>query len=130
VGAESSYAPSIIQAATIYGERLSKTDRDLGMRYMRALTKSNRYVRTLLKTPAGRAELAAIYQKYVPLDQPALYEKIGIGTGLDNLAVDVEGKYGLRWELQQFTAMGLVTKQPDLKSTVDNSFADAAARAK
>ena len=47
-------------------------------------------------------------------------EKIGIGTGLDNLAVDVDGKYGLKWELAEFTAMGLVTKQPDLKSAVDN----------
>jgi len=130
VGAESAYAPSIIQAATIYGERLAKTNRDLGMRYMRALTKSNRYVRTLLKTPAGRTELAAIYQKYVPIDNPALYEKIGIGTGLDNLAVDVDGKFGLRWELQEFTAAGLVPKQPDLKTAVDNSFANAAAKAK
>ena len=26
----------------------------------------------------------------MPIDNPALYEKIGIGTGLDNLAVDVE----------------------------------------
>jgi NitT/TauT family transport system substrate-binding protein len=130
VGAESSYAPGIIQAATIYGEKLAKQNRDLGMRYMRALTKSNRYVRTQLRTAAGRTELAAIYQKYVPIENPALYEKIGIGTGLDNLAVDVDGKFGLRWELQEFTAAGLVTKQPDLKTAVDNSFANAAAKAK
>ena len=130
VATESAYAPSIIQAVTAYGERLTKSNRDLGMRYMRALTKANRYVRTLLKSPAGRTELAGIYQKYVPLDNPALYEKIGIGTGLDNLAVDLDGKYGLRWELAEFTAAGLVQKQPDLKTAVDNAFANAAARAK
>lgn len=127
---ESSLAPGIIQAVTIYGERLAKGDRAIGMRYMRALTRANRFVRQRLASPAGRAELAAIYQKYVPLENVALYEKIGIGTGLDNLAVDVDGTFGLRWELEQFTAAGLVQKQPDLKTAVDNSFADAAAKAR
>jgi NitT/TauT family transport system substrate-binding protein len=125
---ESSLLPGVIQAVTIYGDRLGKNDRPLGMRFMRAMTRANTYVRQRLRTPAGRTEIAQIYQKYVPLTNGAIYEKIGLGTGPENLAVDVDGKYGLRWEEDQFTQAGLIAKPPDITTAVDNSFADAAAR--
>lgn len=128
--AESTFAPGIVQAVTIFGDRLGKTERPLGMRYLRALTRANLYVRQRLATPAGRVELAAMYQKYVPLENAALYTKIGIGNGPENLAVDINGKFGLKWEEQEFTAAGLVPKPPDIASAVDNTFAEAAARGK
>jgi hypothetical protein len=95
---------------------------------MRAMTRANSFVRQRLRTPAGRTEIAQIYQKYVPLTNGAIYEKIGLGTGPENLAVDVDGKYGLRWEEDQFTQAGLIAKPPDITTAVDNSFANSAAR--
>jgi NitT/TauT family transport system substrate-binding protein len=127
VVSESALLPSVVQAVTMYGDRLGKNDRGLGMRFMRALTKANAYVRDRLQTPAGRREIAQIYQKYVPLANAELYEKIGLGTGPLNLAVDIDGKYGLRWEEDEYAQAGLVAKPPDIKLAVDNSFADAAA---
>jgi NitT/TauT family transport system substrate-binding protein len=125
---ESLLLPGVIQAVTIYGDRLGKNDRPLGMRFMRAMTRANSYVRQRLRTPAGRVEIAQIYQKYVPLSDPTIYQKIGLGTGPENLAVDVDGKFGLRWEEDQFTQAGLIAKPPDITTAVDNSFAEAAAR--
>jgi NitT/TauT family transport system substrate-binding protein len=125
---ESSLLPGIVQAVTIYSDRLGKTDRALGMRFMRALARANIFVRQRLRTPAGRAEIAQIYQKYVPLTNAAIYEKIGLGTGPDDLAVDVNGKFGLRWEEDQFAQAGLIPKPPDINIAVDNSFAEAAAQ--
>jgi NitT/TauT family transport system substrate-binding protein len=124
---ESSLLPGVVQAVTIYGDRLGKTDRPLGMRFMRAMTRANSFVRQRLRTPAGRSEIAQIYQKYVPLSSAAIYEKIGLGTGPENLAVDVNGKFGLRWEEDQFAQAGLVPKPPDITTAVDNTFAEAAA---
>jgi NitT/TauT family transport system substrate-binding protein len=127
---ESSLLPGVIQAVTIYGDRLGKNDRPLGMRFMRAMTRANSYVRQRLRTPPGRAEIAQIYQKYVPLANAAIYEKIGLGTGPENLAVDVNGKFGLRWEEDQFAQAGLIANPPEITSAVDNTFAEAAARAR
>jgi NitT/TauT family transport system substrate-binding protein len=127
---ESSLLPGVVQAVTIYGDRLGKNERPLGMRFMRAMTRANKFVRARLATPAGRTEIAQIYQKYVPLTNVAIYEKIGLGTGPENLAVDINGKYGLRWEEDQFALAGLIPKPPDITTAVDNSFAEAAARAR
>jgi NitT/TauT family transport system substrate-binding protein len=124
---ESSLLPGVVQAVTIYGDRLGKTDRQLGMRFMRAMTRANIFVRQRLRTPAGRTEIAQIYQKYVPLTNASIYETIGLGTGPENLAVDVNGKFGLRWEEDQFAQAGLIPKPPDIATAVDNTFADAAA---
>jgi ABC-type nitrate/sulfonate/bicarbonate transport system substrate-binding protein len=120
--------PGFVQAVTMYGERLGKRDRALGERFMRALVKSNMYLRQALTTPSGRAEIARIYQKYVPLDNPALYERLGLANGPPTLAVDVEGKYGLRWQLQQYAQEGLIQHQPDMNGAVDTAFAASVAR--
>ena len=130
VVSESALLPGVVQAVTMYGDGLAQKNRPLGMRYMRAMTQANRYIRRQLQTPAGRTELAAIYQKYIPLKDPSLYEHIGIGNGLDNLAVDIDGPFGLRYEETQFAKAGLVQTPPDIRKAVDNSFANAAAAAK
>jgi ABC-type nitrate/sulfonate/bicarbonate transport system substrate-binding protein len=122
--------PNYVQAVMMYGQRLGKTDRSIGLRFMRAFAKSNLYLRAHLTSPAGRAQIAQIYQKYIPIDDPSLYTKIGLAAGPENLRVAIEGKYALRWQMDQYVAQGLVKTAPDLKTAVDNSFADAAAHTK
>jgi NitT/TauT family transport system substrate-binding protein len=126
----STLMPDYVQAVMMYGQRMGKTERPVGMRFMRAFAKANLFLRAHLATPAGRAAIAQIYQKYIPIDDPALYTKIGLAVGPEKLNVAVEGKYALRWQMDQYVAQGLVKTAPDLKTAVDNSFAEAAARAK
>jgi NitT/TauT family transport system substrate-binding protein len=122
--------PNYVQAVMMYGQRIGKTDKNLGMRFMRAFSKANMYLRSHLTTPAGRTAIAQIYQKFIPIDDPSLYTKIGLAVGPEKLAVLTEGKYALRWQMDQYVAQGLVKTPPDLKAAVDNSFAEAASRAK
>jgi hypothetical protein len=85
-------------------------------------------LRAHLTTPAGRVTVAQIYQKYIPIDDPTLYEKIGLAVAPEKLDVVVEGKFALRWQMDQYVREGLVTTAPDLKKFVDNSFAQALSR--
>ena len=126
----SALMPGYVQAVMMYGQRIGKTDRALGLRFMRAFAKANMYLRAHLATPAGRVEIAQIYQKYIPIDDPTLYQRIGLAVGPEKLSVVVEGKYALRWQMDQYANAGLVQERPDLKKSVDNSFADAVARQK
>lgn len=126
----SEFMPGLTLAVVVYGERLGETDRELGMRFMRALHEGNVYNREQLGKEGGRAEIAQIYQKHAPLQDVSLYEnpKVGLSTGHDTLVVDVDGEYGLRWQLERYTEMGLVPVQPTLEAAIDNSFAEAAAK--
>jgi NitT/TauT family transport system substrate-binding protein len=126
----SSVMPGYVQAVMMYGPRIAKTDRPLGVRFMRAFSKANLFLRAHLATPAGRVEIAQIYQKYIPIDDASLYEKIGLAVGPVKLSVVTEGKYALRWQMDQYAKQGLVASTPDLKNFVDNSFVEAAARPK
>jgi NitT/TauT family transport system substrate-binding protein len=110
------------------GDRLAK-DRNLGMRFMAAYHRGNLYERQRLAAPGGRAEIAQIFQKYFPVQNPALYEKVGLGVGKESMAVNVDGTYGLRWQMQQYKDRGLLLNPPDLAKIVDNSFAEAATKA-
>jgi NitT/TauT family transport system substrate-binding protein len=123
----SALMPGYVQAVMMYGQRLGKTDKPLGLRFLRAFSKANMYLRSHATTPAGHAAIAAIYQKYIPLDDPTLYARIGLAMGPVDLKVDVESKFALRWQMQQYVTEGLVTTVPDLKKSVDNSFAEALA---
>ena len=92
---------------------------------MRAYQRANTFLLRNLATRAGRAELARIYQKYIPLDDPSVYLETGLPAGPADLSVDIDGPYALRWQMQQYVAQGLVKASPDLKSAVDNSFVRA-----
>jgi NitT/TauT family transport system substrate-binding protein len=126
----SALMPGYVQAVMMYGQRMGKTERPLGERFLRAFSKANMYLRTHLTTPAGRVAVAQIYQKYIPIDDPALYQKIGLAVGPEKLDVVVEGKYALRWQMDQYVKQGLVTTAPNLKNFVDNSFAEAVSKTK
>jgi NitT/TauT family transport system substrate-binding protein len=123
VASLSALMPGCVQAVIVYGKRLERTDRALGLRFMRAFSAANLSLRAQLATPDDRVAIGKLYQKYVPLDDPTLYTKIGLAVGPEKLTVDVEGRYGLRWESQQYVKAGLVDKAPDLKAAVDDSFA-------
>jgi len=120
--------PGYTLGVVMYGDRVGKENRDLGMRFMRALHKANAYVRKVIDTEAGRNEIAAIYQKHVPQRSVDVYAnpKMGESLGRATLAADVDGPHGLRWQLEWSTAQKLVPKAPDLNKAVDNTFAAAA----
>jgi len=120
--------PGFTLGVVMYGERLSKKERDLGMRFMRALQKGNEYNLRVVGTQEGRNEIAQIYQKHVPLQSAAVYAdpKMGLSLGRKSLAVDVDGPHGLGWQLNWYADAKLVPTKPDLAKVVDNSFANAA----
>jgi NitT/TauT family transport system substrate-binding protein len=118
--------PGYVQAVLMYGDRLTKGRRDIGVRFMRAYERANRFLLRNLAGRAGRAELARIYQKYIPLDDPSVYLETGLPAGPADLSVDLDGPFALRWQLAQYVAQGLVKTTPDLKSAVDDSFVRAA----
>lgn len=120
--------PGINLGVIIYGERMSTTDRDLGMRFMAAYHKANLYLRRRLAESGGRDEIGDIFQKFLPIENKALYQKVGIGVGNEDLTVNVNGTYGLSWQMQQYRDRGLIQSAPDLAKVVDNSFAQAAAK--
>jgi hypothetical protein len=122
--------PGYVQAVMMYGARLGRTDRALGLRFLRAFSKANLYLRAHATTAAGRAAIGAIYQKYIPLDDPTLYAKIGLAIAPAKLTVVVDGTYALRWQMQQYVSAGLVETAPDLAKSVDNTFNEELARTK
>jgi NitT/TauT family transport system substrate-binding protein len=123
-----SIMPGYVQAVLMYGDRLVTDRRDIGVRFMRAMERANAFLLSRTSTRAGRREVAAIYQKYVPVDDPSIYEQIGLPVGPADLSVDIDGKYALRWQMDQYVAQGLVKTVPDLRAAVDNGFVTAAAR--
>jgi len=117
--------PGYVQAVLMYGSRVSTRQRDIGIRFMRAYKRANTFLLRDLGSKAGRAELARIYQKYIPLDDPSVYLESGLPAGPVDLSVDVDGPFALHWQLTQYVAQGQVKTAPDLKSAVDNSFVRA-----
>lgn len=105
--------PGTSQAFVVFSKGMMERD-DVAVRFLRAYKKTNDWVRTALGNGEGRKELAAIYQKYVPAKDASVYERIALGTASESLAVNVDGKYGLRWQMQTLIDGGLVPKAPDL----------------
>ena len=66
--------PGYVQAVLMYGNRIATTKRDVGVRFMRAYNRANAFLLRNLTTRAGRRQIALIYQKYIPLDDPSIYE--------------------------------------------------------
>ncbi len=120
----SSLMPGCVRGVMMYGQRIGKADKPLGLRFLRAYSKANLFLRSHATTSSGRSAIGAIYQKYVPLDDPTLYDRIGLAIGPEDLKVDVESKYALRWQMERYVGEGLVTARPDLTKSIDNSFAE------
>jgi NitT/TauT family transport system substrate-binding protein len=120
--------PGFVVTVAMYGDRLTGKDRDAGLRLMKAYHAANLYLRRGLTDPAVRADIARIYQKHAPLQDPALYDKVALSTGRATLAIDIDSPHGLRWQMGQYVERGLVPNPPDLRKVVDNSFAESAAK--
>ena len=60
--------PGLNLGVIMYGDKLGKKNRDLGMRFMRGFHRANLELRRLLGSPDGRREVARVYQKYIPLE--------------------------------------------------------------
>jgi NitT/TauT family transport system substrate-binding protein len=118
--------PGYVQAVLMYGGRITTHRRDIGVRFMRAYERANAFLLRGLAGRAGRAQIAAIYQKYIPLDDPSIYEETGLPTGPADLTVDIDGPFALRWQMTQYVDQGLVKTSPNLNAAVDNRFVRAA----
>jgi len=95
--------------------------RDVAVRFARAYLKTNRWMREALPTPEGRSEIAAAYQKYVPAQDASTYERIALGTASADAEVNVDGEYGLKWQLQTLIDQGLIQGDPKLDEHLDPS---------
>lgn len=117
--------PNMNLGVIMYGDRLLKDDRDLGKRFMAAYAEANDILRDKLKTSAGVKEVAAIYQKYLPLKSEGMYERVALGVGRNDVLVDVDGPNGLQSQQDWYVERGLIPKVPKLADIVDNEFAKA-----
>lgn len=122
--------PGLQQAFYVYGKRLTEKERDLGQRLMNALVRTNSWMLDAVATPKGREEIAEIYQKAFPQPNPALYREIAIIVGSPGMKVDVDGKYGLTWQIAQLQQRGLLLGDPKIIGHVDNSFVEKALKSK
>jgi NitT/TauT family transport system substrate-binding protein len=121
----SAVMPDFVQAVVIYGAQLTSSRRDVGIRFLRAFSRANRYLRRALRTADGRRSVARIYQRYLPLEDPSIYHEIGLPDGVPDLHVSLGRRFGLSWQLEQYQRAGLVTRAPMLAKAVDQRFLDA-----
>lgn len=127
LAAGSEFMPGLQQAFVLFGPSITEGNRELGERFLRAYAKGSDWMREALKTPEGRAEVAAIYQAVIPAQDPKMYETIAMPTPVEDLRVNVDGDFGIQWQVDQLAAQGLLLGDPDISSAVDNSFLDAIA---
>jgi len=112
--------PNATQAFIMFGNQMME-NRQLGVRFLKAYLKTNSWLREVLPTKAGRAEVAAIYQKYVPAQSEDTYRHIALGTASADATVKVDGEFGLQWQLDQLRAQGVINGDPKLADYVDGS---------
>jgi ABC-type nitrate/sulfonate/bicarbonate transport system substrate-binding protein len=115
----SALMPGFVQAVVLYGPRLSMRQRSVGLRFMHAFIRANRFLNSSLNTAEGRRTIAGIYQRAIPMDDPTIYRTVGLPQSPSDLAVRLPGAYGLNWQLQTYAERGLVASRPDLASFVD-----------
>jgi len=110
--------PGTSQAFVVFADRMMQ-DPDLAVRFLRAYHRTNSWIREALTTPEGRAEIAAIYHAHVPARDPGVYERIALGTASESLSVNVDGDFGLRWQMETLIAAGLIPQPPELANFVN-----------
>jgi len=118
--------PNFNLGVIMFGDRLMKKNRDLGMRFLAAYYEGNTKLLELLKTPEGVKEVAEIYSKYLPLNSKGVYERAGLAVARKSLVVDIGGEFGLQAQMDWYNSRGLIPKLPKLSDVIDNEFAVAA----
>jgi len=112
--------PNATQAFLIYSNRMTR-NKELGLRFMKAYLKTNTWLRQVLGTQRGRAEVAAIYQKYVPAQSEDMYRRIALGTASADATIKIDGEFGIQQQLNQLREQGLINGDPKLADYFDTS---------
>ena len=120
---DSETAPNLQAAVLMYGERLATKERALGEAFMRGYRASVAFEHEALTDEAKRKQVAASFQKQLPVEDPTLYERTGWPMAKLSCVAD---RASLESQLEWYAARGLVRQKPDLAAYVDNSFVEAA----
>ncbi|WP_165794804.1 ABC transporter substrate-binding protein [Marinobacter fuscus] len=118
----SDVVPGIQQAFLLYSNNLANENHELGQKFMNGYYKTNSWLRKSLVTEEGRKEIADIYQKYIPSRNKAIYEEIALSVAVEDLSINVDGQYGLLWQIDKLKERGLLRGDPEIKNQVDSSF--------
>lgn len=113
------YMPNLDLGVVMYGERLEGKDRDLGVRFMRGFIEAMKFTLAAHKDPALRKEYAQIMQKYLPLPNPEMHERVALPGARPDPTVD---RAQLGWQLRYYQEEGLVPKPPKIDAIVDDGF--------
>lgn len=119
---DSETVPGLQVAVLMYGDRLNGPDRALGDAFMRGYRASVTYLYAALKDADKRKQVAASFQKQLPLENPALYETTGWPIAAPDCKVS---KQSLDEQLEFYATRGLVRQKPDLANFIDNRFVEA-----
>ena len=114
--------PNLELGVTLLGERLAKDDKDLGIRFMKGLVQSMRYMRGMLTDPARKDEIATLMQRDLPSKDPEMYKRMAWPLTAEGQKVNVAS---LVDQMEFYTRMGLVKGTPDVQAFVDSSFLEA-----
>lgn len=114
--------PGLQQGFVLFGTRLSEENRDLGQRFIDGYHEANLWFLNALTTPEGRKEIAEIYQKVMPLRAADLYERIEFVKATPDLVVDIDGQFGLEWQVNVLNERGLLKGVPVMADHVDTGF--------
>lgn len=114
--------PNLELGVTLLGKRLAEDDKDLGIRFMKGLVQSMRYMRGMLDDPARKDEIATLMQRDLPSKDPEMYKRMAWALTAEGQKVNVAS---LEDQMAFYTRMGLVKGEPDVQSFVDPSFLEA-----
>ena len=114
--------PNLQLALTVLGPRLAEEDHDLGVRFMKGLVKSMRYMHGMLDDEERKAEIAELMQLHLPGKDPEIYARMSWPLTAPGQAVNIES---LSAQMSFYQDQGFVTGNPDIESFVDPSFLEA-----
>jgi NitT/TauT family transport system substrate-binding protein len=115
--------PGLQLGVTMYGPRLLKTDREVGVRFMRGLLTSMRHMRGMLTDPQRKLEIAAMMQKHLPGKNADMYARMSWQLTTEGQRVNLPS---LQEQLDFYAEQKLVPKLPDLKAHVDTTVLERA----
>ncbi|HWU64795.1 MAG TPA: ABC transporter substrate-binding protein [Ensifer sp.] len=119
--------PNASQAFIALSDKMMQQP-DLSKRFVRGYLKTNEWMRQELPKPEGRKKIAEIYQEFVPAESAAAYERMSLGTASASAAINVDGEYGLKWQLNVLREEGLIKGDPQLESHLNNEILKEAAK--
>ncbi|MBB4008180.1 ABC transporter substrate-binding protein [Allorhizobium taibaishanense] len=119
--------PNASQAFIALSDRMMQQS-DVPKRFVRAYLKTNEWMRQELPKPEGRKKIAEIFQDFVPAKSAAVYERISLGTASAAAKINVDGEYGLKWQLNALSEQGLIKGDPQLASHLNTEILGQAAQ--